>query len=140
MWLLLGCGVWPSGLPAARGRGWGGAAAACKLSKEPAPAASSRRRGVGTTACRDRSHAASSAALRSPPPPLPPRGPSPHTVICVTDPNGAGGRGRALARLLLPLRLAKGIFLSSLAPYWCPSPPGGPGIGGRRTPEARRAE
>ncbi|XP_054100865.1 SERTA domain-containing protein 2 isoform X4 [Callithrix jacchus] len=76
------------GSPAALGRGVAAAAAACTLSKEPASAAaSSCRLGVGSTARAYRCHAASSG------PPLPPRGPGPHTVICVTDPSRAGGEG-----------------------------------------------
>lgn len=52
--------------------------------------------------------------------PPPPHGPSPHTVICVTDLNRAGGRtrvrreGRTLARPLLPLWLGA----APSPPHW----------------------
>lgn len=95
--------------PAAQGRGRA-AEAACKLSKEPASAAaSSCRCGVGSTASPYRCHAASSAA--PPSPPLPPPGPSPHTVICVTDPNRAGGRGRRLPAHSFPSGSGRHLLL-----------------------------
>lgn len=131
-----GVGFGRRGTPAAQGTGR--AAAAFKLSKEPASAAaSSCRCGVGSTASPYRCHAASSAA--PPPSPLPPRGPSPHTVICVTDPNPAGGRGRRWPAHSFPSGSGRHLS-SSLVTRLRPSPPHSLRIGGNRTSGARRAE
>lgn len=135
IWLPLGSGVRPQGLSGStRQRRW--AAAACKLSKEPASAAaSSCRCGVGSTASPFRCHAASSAA-----PPPPPRAAPALTLLFawLTRTEREGGEGVGPPTPSPPAR--GGTFSASLVTRLRPSPPRSLRIGGRRTSGARRAE